>query len=197
MLIAFLIILGVWGLLTIWAELPGPANSAQYGNNTSLKKVLVVYDPDPIYNLDEQLCTVFAEALARHDVYVTVATVKAAEELNNDYNLYMFCANTYNWRPDWAISRYIKKHTRLQDKPVVALTLGSGSTKEAKTAFDKIIIKTGAKLSDSRTLWLLRPNDEARMKEPNVQVAKSMIAFWADELATTQFSASETPSVSQ
>lgn len=184
MLIITLVILGIWGMLTIWAEMPGPAKSREYGFASSPKKVLVVYDPDPIYNLDEQLCIAFGKTLAEHNIYAYVATVKAANDLKtNDYDLYLFCANTYNWRPDRVISNFVKKHAGLRGKFVVALTLGSGSTKKAKAAFDKTIKNTGAKLMDSKTLWLLRPNDDTRMKEPNVEVAISITQQWAIEIA--------------
>ena len=177
-------ILVVWSALTIWAEMPGPARQTQFGNPSASLSALVVYDPDPIYNLDEQLCNAFAVSLSEHDIYTTVATVKAAGQLTNtDNDLYLFCANTYNWRPDRAIGNYIKEHPSLKSKTVVALTLGSGSTQQAKDVFDKIIKGTGANLIDSRTLWLLRPNDETRMEEPNVDVAVSMTKEWEHEIA--------------
>lgn len=182
MLTIVLAILVIWGGLTVWAELPGPAKIMEHGSPSSPQKALVVYDPDPIYNLDEQLCNAFAEQLARKGIYTIVATVKAANKLKeDDYTLYMFCANTYNWRPDRAITSYIK-HIDLHNRQVAALTLGSGSTQASQKAFDRIIKSTGASIVDSRTLWLLRPNDESRMKEPNVQVAVSMTRSWADSV---------------
>lgn len=184
MLITILVILGIWGILTIWTEMPGPAKSWQYGNTNNIKKVLIVYDPDPIYNLDEQLCRAFGQAMSEHHIQATVATVKAMKELpTTGYDIYMLCANTYNWRPDMAITGFVKKHPELKGKPVAALTIGSGSTKESKAAFDRLLKEKGTDLVDSRTLWLMRPNDESRVKEPNVQVAISMTQQWAEELA--------------
>ena len=40
-----------------------------------------------------------------------------------------------------------------------------------------------AQLVDSRTFWLLRPNDESRMEESNVEVARDLVREWAGDLA--------------
>lgn len=32
--------------------------------------MLIVYDPDPFYNLDEKLCRAFAKGLAKNDINV-------------------------------------------------------------------------------------------------------------------------------
>lgn len=65
----------------------------------------------------------------------------------------------------------------------MAITLGSGSTNASKKAFEKIILKKEATLIDSKAYWLLRPNDESRMNEKNVQVAQSMVREWAKRLS--------------
>lgn len=174
----------LWTILTIWVDRPSAAVIKEYGDKSSTIKALIVYDADPIYNLDEQLCNAFAEELAQNDIHATVATVKAAEQLNKiNYHLYTLCANTYNWRPDRAITKYITKSHQIKGKNVVALTLGSGSTIESKEHFDEIIRQAGAKLIDSKTLWLLRPNDESKIDEPNVKVAISITKEWAKATA--------------
>ncbi len=62
--IAVLAIGAGWTALTLWAERAGPKRSWQLGNQAAKKRALIVYDPDPFYNLDEQVCRSFGQALA-------------------------------------------------------------------------------------------------------------------------------------
>jgi hypothetical protein len=181
-LIAPLIIGAIWAALTLWAESPGAKKSWNLGNPSSGTKVLIIYNPDIFYNLDEQICKSFGKALTQYKTEVTVATTSKAAELgDNSYDLYVFCANTYNWRPDWQVSRFIR-NTNLKGKPAVALTLGSGSTEASQKALEKIITETQAKLIFSRSIWLMRPNDESKDKESNIDVAVEMAYQWGKEV---------------
>lgn len=179
--IALLAVLVFWTLLTLWAEAKGGRKSTALGGGNRAGRVLIVYDPDPFYNLDEQVCTAIGRALAEAGFAVTVSTVAAAEEGNNDANFFVFCANTYNWRPDWAITSFIKQ-TPLQNKKVAAVTLGAGSTGASQKALESLLQKSGAVLLGSRPYWLWRPNDENRT-EGNPQVAASLAYAWGKELA--------------
>ena len=85
----------VWLLLTLWVEAAGPEKSFTIGKKNATKNALVVFDPDPIYDLDEQVCKGFAEGLSQYNWLVTVASVAAAQQLEAEYDLYLFCANTY------------------------------------------------------------------------------------------------------
>lgn len=170
-----------WGTLTLVAAKKGAAKKWMFGSPSSLKKALIVYNPDLFYNLDEQVCKAFAEELK--GMQVTVATVAAAGTIRDqNFDLYIFCANTYNWRPDWPASNFIKGHPLLKNKPVVAITLGSGSTGSSQKKLETIINEKGARLIGSRSFWLMKPNDELRMKEKNVSVVLSMVHEWAREI---------------
>ena len=182
--IAGLAIGAAWAALTIWAESAGPKRSWTLDNPTAKKRALIVYDPDPFYNLDEQVCRSFGRALADNGMQVTVATVKAIGELpNQPVDLYVFCANTYNWAPDWSVRNFIRTQIHLEGKPVVAITVGSGDTDGAQEALKKLLLNKKANLLDSRPLWLLKPNDESRGQESNVAVAVSMAYAWGEEIA--------------
>ena len=182
--IAALAIGVVWTFLTVWVERVGPKRSWTLGSLTAKKRALVVYDPDPIYNLDEQVSRAFGQALADQGMRVTVASVAAASDADNQpIDLYVFCANTYNWRPDWAVRDFIRKQVDLDGKSVVAITLGGGSTESSQKALETLILDKKANLLDSRSLWLLRPNDESRMEESNVAVTVSMAYAWGEEMA--------------
>ena len=177
-------ILVAWFILTMWVEAEGPKKSWKFGVlPSSNDQILIVYDPDPFYNLDEQVCRSFGQAMADSGLHGMVATVSAAKELKDrDFAVYVLCANTYNWQPDWSVTSFIKKEITIKAKPVIAITLGSGSTEWSQKSFEKTIIGNGGLLIDSKSLWLLRPNDELRMKETNAGVAKSIVYDWALEL---------------
>jgi hypothetical protein len=180
MIIILLVLAVVWLLLSLWAESEGEKKILQTGNRSSSSHALIVYDPDPFYNLDEQVCTSFGKVFADSGWNVTVATVAAAKELtDSSYSLYVFCANTYNWAPDQAISRFIKNYRGLDGKNAVAITLGGGSTKRSQRVLEAIIKENKATLVDSKSLWLWKPNDESRMKEKNTYVAVDIAKKWA------------------
>ena len=182
--ITLLTVGAVWTTLTLWAERAGPARSWKLGNPAAKKRALIVYDPDPFYNLDEQVSRSFGQALAENGMQVTIATVRAAKESpKQSIDLYVFCANTYNWSPDWSVSNFIKKETPLNGKAVVAITVGSGGTGNAQKGLEKLILDNKANLLDSRSLWLMKPNDEARGQESNIAVAVSMAYAWGQAIA--------------
>ncbi|PSR15339.1 MAG: hypothetical protein DA408_03475 [Bacteroidetes bacterium] len=175
----------VWGMLTLYVEKAGPKQAVSFGNPNARKHVLIVYDPDPLYNLDEQVCQNLAQGLAKANCYVEVQSVAVArEEMNKTFDLYVFCANTYNWSPDWVLVGYINRHPHLENQPVVAITLGGGSTARSQRLLEKKILRKKAKLLAIKSLWLWRPNDENRMTESNVKVAVSIAHDWGIALAT-------------
>jgi hypothetical protein len=168
------VLLGIailWTILTIIVQVKGKTYSSSFGTEQATQKALVVYDPDPIYNLDQQVSEGVALGLAQEGWAVEVRSVRAATEIStSEFQLFVFVANTYNWAPDWAVTRFIK-NTDLEGQNAATITLGSGSTKRAQRLLEEKVTATGAQLLDSRTYWLLRPNDEERLQDPNVQVA--------------------------
>jgi hypothetical protein len=84
------IILVAWTMLTLYVERNGPANRWQVSKSDG-KTALVVFDPDPFYNLDERVCLSFSKALAEKNFSVTVMTVSAAEETEQrKFDLFVF-----------------------------------------------------------------------------------------------------------
>lgn len=168
-----------WIVLTIWVERTAQASMRSIGDAPSGPRALIVYDPDPIYDLDAQVCRAFAEGLAERGFQSTVATVAAATD--GSFDLHVFCANTYNWRPDRAVTGFIEE-LDLVGKPVVAITLGAGSTEISQRLLEEIIKGKHAELLGSRSFWIMRPNDEARTEESNIAVAVSMAREWGRSL---------------
>ncbi|WP_109852380.1 hypothetical protein [Aquimarina sp. AU58] len=188
MMTNILVILGltliVWIVLTVIVGKKGPEKIAIVGASNSDQKALIVYDPDPIYNLDEKVSKSFAEGLLEKGWGSKVVTVAAAKNFEKEFfDLYVFCANTYNWAPDKAIRDHIKNIDYLQGKHVVAITLGSGSTKRSQRLLEESIKQKEAILIDSRTFWLMKPNTESKTKRSNSKIAVEMANNFGKEIA--------------
>lgn len=174
------VVLVVWGLLTLWAQYGGQQKSQTVGMDNAVKKALIIYNPDPFYNLDEQVCKSFAEGLSKYGFASMITTTKLVHDKDQHYDLYVFCANTYNWSPDWRVTKFIKNSKHLIGKNVVAITLGSGSTARAKRKLEEAIKDKNANLLGSKTYWLLKPNDEKRMDEKNTAVANDLAKLFGE-----------------
>lgn len=183
MFVALIIIAVFWTALTLFAEIAGGKRIAVFGNPGATRKAMIIYDPDPFYNLDQQVCESFAKGLATNGWFVQVMSVASAKEIDvSQFNLYVFCANTYNWSPDWSVARFIKKHVAIKGKNVAAITLGAGSTRRSQRVLEDLIKESGANLLASRAYWLWRPNDRSRLKESNVKVAVELAHKFAEEM---------------
>lgn len=183
-LVTLAVFLFIWIILTVWVQKEGPAYRVELGNKTAVHKVLIIYDPDPFYNLDQQICESFGAILASQNHKVTIATVAATKKIDlSSYQLYVICSNTYNWDPDWAIVHFIEKDIILTNKNVIAITLGSGSTAHSQKTLEKLIKHKNGLLIDSKSFWLNKPNDETRLEESNVNIALEKIEEWALTIA--------------
>lgn len=183
-----LLILGffgiLWLLLSVLAQTEKKEASWIIGETGKGKQALIVYNPDLFYNLDEQICKAVARGLSEENWSSQVATIAAARKQRGaNFDLYVFCANTYNWAPDKPTMKYLKEHPNLQGKHVVAITLGSGSTARAERLLEEALIEKGAMLLDSNVFWLMRPNDESTEGISNVAMATTKAAIWGKELA--------------
>ena len=174
----------IWTALTLWANYAGNQNSQTLGEMNQ-QSVLIAYNPDPIYNLDEQIATAMAKVLSESSRVDIMTTSHVHEAQKKQYDLYVFCSNTYNWAPDWGIVKMIHA-LNLHRKDVVAITLGSGSTKASHHKLKACIAKKKAKLVGDREFWLLKPNDDNRQEDNNVEVAVEMAIKFAEELAESQ-----------
>lgn len=176
----------IWGGLTLWVERERTDPLRVFQAPEAAGRALVLYNPDPIYDLDRQVGEAFASTLnARGWEVRLVSLAQAGEGPDTPFDLYVFIANTYNWAPDRPTLRYIREASWLSGKPVVAITLGSGSTTRSKRLLEEAMQVQGARVLVSETYWLLRPNDESRMEESNVQVAVEKAEQLALKTATS------------
>jgi|APTNR8051073442_1049403.scaffolds.fasta_scaffold00744_23 flavorubredoxin len=167
----------VWIGLTLWVQLSNSDDEIIIGGTGGEPTVLIAYNPDPIYNLDEQLCVAFANGLATNGIKTRIITTDNTPP-NIEYDIFVFCANTYNWAPDWGITSFINDIPSLDNKNCINITVGSGSTSRARQLLDESVVTRGANLMDSREFWLLKPNDDNRMEESNIDVAVDMAYNW-------------------
>ena len=172
----FITLMTIWLLVTIYAQYTGKPDTIIIGEETSTgPSVLLIYNPDPFYDLDLQICTSFAEGFTSKNGFARLSTVNEIDQVTNEYDLYVFCANTYNYAPDWKISKVINSTINLIDKNVVALTLGAGNTEKAQAKLERQLENQMANILASEAYWLLRPNDEDRLEEDNVKVANEEV----------------------
>lgn len=132
------VILLAWGFLTIIAQRQRDGERKNFGSPEAQYFATILYNPDPFYNLDQQVSEAFAAAIAGDDWQVEVMPVAQADRVNMRLvNLFVFCSNTYNWAPDKQITNYIKA-LDLSDKKVVAITLEVGPQKGQKEFWRKL-----------------------------------------------------------
>ena len=164
----------LWILLTLFVEQYGAAKSWPVINPTASKHAMIVFDPDPFYNLEEQVGRAFGEGLVERGWRVKMITVREAIRDTANFELYVLLANTYNWAPDRGITGFVHKYGPLEQKQVVAITVGSGSTGRAHRLFREHIQSRGCRIAAEAEYWLMRPNDESRLDANNVGVACQM-----------------------
>ena len=178
-----LIILVFWIVLTLYVQREVVKKNVTYGKSTNVFKALIIYNPDPFYNLDEQLCKTFAKTLSKNKWHATVSTVTSAKKMNiKSYNLIVFCANTYNWSPDKPVKNFIKSTDKLKQKNVVAIALGSGSTKRAQRILEKLILDADANLIASKSFWSMKPNDDSKTNQSNIVIANRKVEEFVNDI---------------
>lgn len=183
-LVSFTVLYALWIFFTTWADVGGNDIDMQYTADNERAKTLIVYNSDPMYNLDEQVCKAFAEGLKEKGISSNLVTNNnIAPYVYQYFDLYVFCANTYNFSPDSGIKKAVKRIQNIANKPTVAITLGAGSTKSSQKKFEYFLKCRDINVIDSRSFWLKRPNDSSRLDEDNVAVAKDKASQWAIEIA--------------
>ena len=163
-----------WILLTIWVQFGGKQDSVTIKALPEHGRALVIYNPDPIYNLDKQVCNSLARGLSHSGLTTTVSTVKYVDTNDSKYDLIVFCANTYNWQPDWAIQKFIRSFPNLESISTASITLGAGSTQNASNKMEKLLRSRNSSVLVSRNLWLMKPNDETQPDIKNVERANQI-----------------------
>ncbi len=172
----------LWTFLTLWVQFSDQSGVTTIAYPQGDKKALIIFNPDPIYDFDQQISRAFAEGINAKGYSPEIVTHDQAPQHFGSYDLLVFCANTYNWAPDWKITNLISAHPELSGKPCIAITLGAGSTKRAMRILEEHIQAQGGQVIGSKTYWLLRPNDESKMDKSNIEVAKDMARQFGQDI---------------
>lgn len=137
-------------------------------------RALVLFHPSRDAHFSDDLSVAVSDGLKAAGFSVDRETLTRNTPAEpRDYALIAIVSNTYWWTPDLPTLRYLER-ARLDAVPVIGLIGGAGATERAQRIFEEALRKSGARLIRTRSFWLFRPNDEARMNEPNRVVALDM-----------------------
>lgn len=182
-----IIVLLLWIVLTLFVQFFGSANKKVFkGSDICYVNALIIYNPDPINDFDLKVCKSFAKGLLENNIESTIISVKHKPIEIRNYDLIVFCANTYNFNPDWGIQKIIQKQN-LKHKYVANINLGAGSTAIAEKKLNELVVEKGAVLLGSHSFWLLKPNDESVPNKNNVDIALDQSKAWASEISKALF----------
>lgn len=182
--IVFGILYFLWVFASAWVDVEGSHIEEKYTAENEKLNALIVFNSDPIYNLDEQVCRAFAEEFKKHGISSTLVTnTEIYPYVNNEFDVFVFCANTYNFSPDNGVKRAIKLIKNIENVPAVAITLGTGGTKSSKKKFEYFLECRNVDLIGSKSYWLKKQNDASNTTQNNVTNAVNMAKKWASEIA--------------
>jgi hypothetical protein len=153
---------------SVWVEVEADYKLERLGGDGP-HRALVLYHPSRDAGFSDDLSLAFAEGLKSLGYAVDRASVAARTPGRPEgYALLAAVSNTYWWSPDLPTQRYLAR-AQWKEIPAVGLIGGSGSTERSERALREALLASG-----TRSYWLWRPNDEARMNEANRGVALDM-----------------------
>lgn len=168
---------------SILVQIPASPNLESPGGGKKAK-ALILYHPSRDAHFTDDLTIAIANGLKSKGLSVERSTLNSRTDNSpREYALIVIVTNTYYWTPDLPTLWYLK-WANLKGTNVLAITAGAGSTDRAKHLLEDAIQSSGANLIASRSFWLLRPNDETRLREPNRAVALEQATHLAHDIST-------------
>jgi hypothetical protein len=159
--------------LTLFVEAEAPYKTESLGGEGSLR-ALILFHPSREARFGDDLSLALAEGLKSTGLTVQRSTMtRDTPQEPKEFALIAVVSNTYWWAPDLPTQNYLAR-ARLEGIPAIGLIGGAGATERSQRVLEEGLRATGAKMIQSRSFWLFRPNDEARIKEPNRAVAMEM-----------------------
>lgn len=138
---------------------------------TGAKKALILYHPSRDAHFSDELSVALAKGLVEGGLTVERATTtRALPDTLQGYALIVVVANTYYWTPDLPTLRYLGR-AHLNGLPAIGIIGGAGATGRSERLLGDALRASGAQVLFTHSYWILRPNDETRLQEPNRQVA--------------------------
>jgi hypothetical protein len=134
-------------------------------------KALVLYHPSRDAHFSDDLSLALADGLRTAGFRVDRATLtRSTPSQPKGYALIAVVSNTYYWSPDLPTLHYLNR-VQFEKIPVLGLMGGAGSTGRSERMLGERLAAAGGTVIRTQSLWLWRPNDEARVGVPNRQVA--------------------------
>ncbi|MFN0120555.1 MAG: hypothetical protein ACKV2V_08640 [Blastocatellia bacterium] len=148
-------------------------------------RALVLFHPSRDARFSDDIAVELAAGFNAAGYVVDLVTMTSETPAEpREYGLIGVVSNTYYWAPDLPTTRYLAR-AQFADIPAVGLMCGAGSTARARGILDEALRGAGARVLETRSFWLWRPNDEGRLSEPNREVARQMARRFGLETART------------
>lgn len=177
-----LVVVIAWIALSVAVQLESDY-TVEHLHTEGQPHALVLYHPSRDAAFTDDLSAAFAEGMSQAGFSVDRATVTSDTPADTSkYALVAVVSNTYYWTPDVPTLRYLKRAS-WRGQTAVGLIGGAGSTDWAQQRLEAALSATGAEVRGVRSFWLWRPNDEARMNEPNRAVATDLARKFGVETA--------------
>ena len=152
-------------------------------------RALVLFHPSRDAHFSDDLSLALAEGLATAGFSVDRETLtRATPPEPEDYALIAVVSNTYWWTPDRPTLQYLQR-ARFDGRYAVGLIGGAGATGRSERMLDVALRGTGARLLQTRSFWLMRPNDEAHTKGSNRAVALQLARQFGETSGRTVLAA--------
>jgi hypothetical protein len=152
-------------------------------------RALVLFHPSRDAHFSNDLSTALAEGLTSAGFSVDRETLtRATPPAPEDYALIAVVSNTYWWTPDRPTLQYLQR-ARFAGRYAVGLIGGAGATSRSQRMLDEALRGTGAKVLQTRSFWLMRPNGETRMKGSNRAVALQLARQFGETSGRTVLAA--------
>lgn len=185
LLFGSLILLAGLTVVTITFEVESAYKQESLGGEGHAK-ALVLFHPSRDARFSDDLSMALADGLIAAGYAVRRATLtQDTPGAPSEYALIAVVSNTCWWTPDLPTLRYLAR-ARFDGIAVIGLIGGAGVTGRSRRMVDEALHQTGAKVMQTRSFWLFRPNDEARMSEDNRAVALDLAKRFGEESGRSQ-----------
>jgi hypothetical protein len=160
------------------------------------EKALILYHPSRDAHFSDELTEALAQGFADTQFSVERWTMTGETPAQpQGFAVIAVVSNTFYARPDRPTMHYLER-ADFKSAPVIAIMAGAGSTDRAQGLMTDALKRSGADLRTVRSLWISRPNDEARMTEDNRAVARSIARKMASDVGAAVRSAPAVETVS-
>lgn len=169
-------------MLTVYVEREAEFQLEPLGGSGKAR-ALVLFHPSRDAHFSDELSMSVAAGFKAAGFSVDRATMtRDTPAAPEGYSLVAVVSNTYWWTPDRPTIQYLGR-AKFNGVRTIGLIGGGGATARSQRLLGQALRSAGADVRQTRSFWILRPNDESRMQEPNRAVALQMARQFAVESA--------------